>query len=127
MEIKIVKPSDLFRYETNCLNVPNGETLFKEDEKGGEMYVLLSGSVDIFVNSKLVEKASEGAILGEMGIVGNHPHSATVITTSDCRFAVIDAARFNFLVQQTPNFAIHVMRVMADRIRNIDHLMTAKG
>jgi len=126
MEVKILKLSDLFRHETNCLNVPKGETLFKEGECGEEMYVLLSGTVDIFVNHKLVEKAGDGSILGEMGLVGDQPHSATVIATSDCRLAAIGAARFNFLVQQTPNFAIHVMRVMANRIRNIDKLLEAK-
>jgi CRP-like cAMP-binding protein len=32
----------------------------------------------------------------------------------------IERHRFNFLIQQTPNFALHVMRVMADRLRKTD-------
>jgi CRP-like cAMP-binding protein len=45
------------------------------------------------------------------------PRSATVTAATDCQFLPIDAGRFQFLLQQTPNFALHVMRTMADRLR----------
>jgi CRP-like cAMP-binding protein len=32
----------------------------------------------------------------------------------------VDERRFLFLVQQTPNFAIHLMRVLSDRLRRMD-------
>jgi CRP-like cAMP-binding protein len=41
----------------------------------------------------------------------------------DCQSLAIDAKRFQFLVQQTPNFALHVMRTMADRLRRVDLLL----
>jgi hypothetical protein len=31
--------------------------------------------------------------------------------------------RFIFMVQQTPNFSIHVMKVMAERLRRMDGLL----
>jgi len=32
----------------------------------------------------------------------------------------VDETRFLFLVQQTPNFSLHVMRVLSDRLRRMD-------
>jgi CRP-like cAMP-binding protein len=46
-----------------------------------------------------------------------------VTAATDCQFLPIDAGRFQFLLQQTPNFALHVMRTMADRLRRVDLLL----
>ena len=45
------------------------------------------------------------------------PRSATAITRTDAELVPIDEKRFLFLVQQTPFFALQVMRVMAERLR----------
>jgi CRP-like cAMP-binding protein len=37
----------------------------------------------------------------------------------------IDQKRFQFLVQQTPYFAIEVMRVLVERLRRADRLVEA--
>jgi len=36
------------------------------------------------------------------------------------RLATIDRLRFHFLIQQTPHFATHVMKELADRLRHIN-------
>jgi CRP-like cAMP-binding protein len=36
------------------------------------------------------------------------------------RLVAIDERRFNFLVQQTPFFALQVMRIMSERLRAQD-------
>jgi CRP/FNR family cyclic AMP-dependent transcriptional regulator len=112
--------SDLFRHETDTLSLPEGQTLFKAGESGSMMYVLKSGSMHILVGSKVVETAEPGALIGEMALIDKGPRAATAVAHSDCELVAIDLRRFLFLVQQTPNFAIHVMHVMADRLRNID-------
>ena len=121
MEIKILNPADLFRHETSLRAVPLGEYLFKEGDRGQEMYVQMSDRAEILVKGRVVEKTAVGAILGEMALIDNSPRAATVVaTTADCRFAVIEAKRFGFMVQQTPSFALHVMHVLASRLRNVD-------
>jgi CRP/FNR family cyclic AMP-dependent transcriptional regulator len=112
--------SDLFRHETETLSLPQGQTLFKAGETGTMMYVLKSGTMDISVGNKVVEVAEPGALIGEMALIDKGPRAATAVAHSDCELVAIDLRRFLFLVQQTPNFAIHVMHVMADRLRNID-------
>ncbi|MEW5904295.1 MAG: cyclic nucleotide-binding domain-containing protein [Pseudomonadota bacterium] len=113
--------AELFRHQTDLKVLAAGETLFKEGDTPAElMYVLMSGNAEISVRGKRVEVAGEGAILGEMAMIDDAPRSATVVAQTECRVLPIERPRFNFLIQQTPNFAVHVMRVLADRLRRVD-------
>ena len=112
--------AELFRHETDLETLVAGQTLFNEGEKGGLMYVLMSGTAMILVNKRIVEIAEAGAIVGEMAMIDEAKRSATVIAKTDCKLLPIERKRFNFLIQQTPNFALHIMRVIADRLRRTD-------
>ncbi len=115
--------AELFRHETDLLTLPAGQTLFKEGEPCGLMYVLMSGTADIIVHNRVVESMEAGAMVGEMAMLDDSTRCATVIAKSDCQLLPIDKRRFNFLIQQTPHFAIHVMRVIATRLRRTDSLL----
>lgn len=87
------------------------------------MYILMSGTAEIRVHDRVMETAEAGAVLGEMAMIDDAPRSATVIAKSDCKLLPIGRERFNFLLQQTPNFALHVMKVVANRLRSADGLL----
>ncbi len=84
---------------------------------------MLDGSVDIVVGMAIVETAERGAVLGKMALIDDSPRSASAVAKTASRLAKIDRRRFQFLVQQTPNFAIHVMKVMAEQLRKMDRLL----
>jgi CRP/FNR family cyclic AMP-dependent transcriptional regulator len=111
---------DLFHKEENALSFAAGQTIFKEGDAGDAMYVVIEGHVDLLVREKLVEELGTGGVLGEMALIDAAPRSATAVAKSDCRLAPIHEKRFQFLVQQTPNFALQIMRVIADRLRRMD-------
>ncbi len=113
----------LFDQEPAQRSVKAGEHLFKAGDAGDFLYVLLSGSAEILVNDVLVENAEPGAIIGEMALIDSEPRSASVLCSSDCQFAVIDHKRFEYLVQQTPFFAVEVMRIMGQRLRRTDKML----
>jgi len=115
--------AELFRHETNLENLAAGQTLFNEGEKGELMYVLMSGTAMILVNSRLVETAETGAVVGEMSMIDEDTRSATVIAKTDCALLPIDRKRFNYLIQQTPNFALNIMRVISARLRKTDAIL----
>jgi len=118
--------AELFRFETELTAIPAGQTLFRSGENGDVMYVLLTGSANVVVGEITVERAEPGAILGELALIEPLPRSATVTAMTDCQFLPIGAKRFQFLIQQTPHFALHVMKVMADRLRRADALLLAR-
>lgn len=114
---------ELFRHQVDLQAVPAGQALFKEGERGNFMYVLMSGTAEIIVCNRVMETAVPGTIVGEMGIIDDSARSATVVAKSDCKFLPIERERFIFLVQQKPEFAMHVIRVMADRLRRTDAIL----
>lgn len=114
---------ELFSHNPNIVAVPAGQTLFNEGEEGHLMDVLSIGSAEVIVNNRVVEKLCHGSIVGEMGIVSPGPRSATVLASEDCEFVEIDEKRFRFLVQQTPYFALQIMRLMAERLRNTNQMV----
>lgn len=111
---------ELFRHQIDLQAIPAGQVLFKEGDQGNFMYVLMSGTAEIMVRNRVVETAEAGTIFGEMAIIDGSTRSATVVAKSDCKFLPIELERFNFLVQQKPEFALHVMRVLANRLRKTD-------
>lgn len=115
---------DLFRHDPNLLDLPPGATLFRAGEAGDVMYVLVSGRAQVWFNGVTLEEVKPGDILGELAVIDTAPRTATVTALTDCTFAVIDQKRFQFLVEQTPNFAVEVMRVLARRLRQCDQRLT---
>jgi CRP-like cAMP-binding protein len=86
----------------------------------GQIYVLLEGEMDIRLGDYVVETAKEGALIGEMALIDDSPRAANAVAKSACRLAQIDQRRFDFLVQQHPHFARHVMKELADRLRHMN-------
>ncbi|MFN4326365.1 MAG: Crp/Fnr family transcriptional regulator [Azonexus sp.] len=114
---------ELFSHNPSIITVPAGQPLFSEGEPGHLMYVLSIGTAEVIVNNRVVEILRHGSVVGEMGIVSPGPRSATVIATEDCEFVAIDEKRFQFLVQQTPFFALQIMRLMAERLRQTNRMV----
>jgi len=115
-----MNPADLFRHDENPATLAEGQKLFSAGEAAQDMYVLLEGSVAIRVGNQVVESAGPGALLGEMAMIEDAPRVATVVARTPCRLARIDRARFNYMIQQNPFFAVHVMRVLVERLRSMN-------
>ena len=109
----------LFTRNSDVVALKSGETLFKRGDPGECMYVVLSGSLRVEDAGVELEQLSSGGIVGELALVDQEPRSATVIAISDCVLSRIDGRRFQFLVQQTPNFSLSVMRVMSRRLKRM--------
>lgn len=84
------------------------------------MYVVKEGEVNILVNDKVIETVGPGGMVGEMALIDTHSRSATVVAKTGCQLVPINEKRFAFLIQQTPYFALQVMRVLVERLRKMD-------
>jgi CRP/FNR family transcriptional regulator, cyclic AMP receptor protein len=115
-------PAAILRGAFDSFRLSAGETLFREGDEGDRMYVILEGRLDILVGNTVVETANEGGIVGEMALIDDAPRAASVVATTLCRLVAVDRKRFHSLVQSDPAFATHVMKVLADRLRNMNRL-----
>jgi CRP/FNR family cyclic AMP-dependent transcriptional regulator len=111
--------SGLFKSAEQTEEFQAGATIFEEKSAGSLMYVVLDGEVEVRRGDKVIEVIKPGDIVGEMALIDAQHRSATAVAKSDCRLAVIDEKRFLFMVQQTPFFALHVMRILVNRLRRM--------
>jgi CRP-like cAMP-binding protein len=114
--------ANLFKHETDTTDLAAGGILFSEGDPGDCMFVLLEGAMDVVIGGETVESSSRGALLGEMALIDNSPRGATVVATEPSRLARVDERRFNFIIQQNPFFAKHVMKVLVDRLRQMNRI-----
>lgn len=111
---------NLFNQDTEAESCAAGSTLFREGDEGHDMFVVLSGSIELVVRGRMVETVEAGGIFGEMALVENRPRVATAVVKADARIVRIDERRFLFLVQQNPFFSLQVMGVIAERLRRMN-------
>jgi len=107
--------------------VPAGRMIFKAGDSPDFVYILMEGQANILVGSTIVEVAVRGTLLGEIALIDNKPRSATVVARTECKVLPIDAARFDLLLREMPEFGRFIMNAMADRMRRMnDNLRAAQ-
>ncbi|MCB1748026.1 MAG: cyclic nucleotide-binding domain-containing protein [Gammaproteobacteria bacterium] len=111
---------NLFNNEQDVTSYPERSVIFREGERGDALYVVVEGEVEIGVRGHVIDTLGPGELFGEMALIDAGPRSATATAAAGAHVARVDERRFTFLVQQTPFFALHVMRVLARRLRNMD-------
>ena len=128
-ENDIMDPAFLFRHgdAPKPISIAAGQPVFRVGDVGGVMYVLTEGSADVLIGGAIVEKASRGALFGEMGLIDQtERRSATVIAGTDCTLVPVDLETFHVLVRRTPQFATYVMRTVVGRLRRMNAQLLEK-
>lgn len=110
----------LFKDDPNYFEVKSGRSLYREDDPADVMFVLIEGTAEITIDGVLFEELSPGEIIGEMSVIDDSPHFGTVTAKTDCKFVLIDKGHFQFLVDETPGFAMEVMRILVQRLKKCD-------
>lgn len=118
----------LFRDDHNTVDVAPGELIFREGDVGTQMYIIQLGEVDILLQDQVFDSLGEGDALGEMALINpGAPRSASAIAKTACRLVTLDQRRFTFLVQETPYFAIEIMKTLAERLARMNMRAENKG
>ncbi|MBV8165275.1 MAG: cyclic nucleotide-binding domain-containing protein [Alphaproteobacteria bacterium] len=114
----------LFRHETAATTLIPGQLLFAKGEPAQQMFIVKSGELQIGEGNIVFETVRAGGILGEMAMVDDSPRSASVRAVTECELIPVDKRRFLTMLQQTPFFAVRVMRVLTRRLRAMNERMT---
>src|SRR2546423_3947340 len=113
---------------TKRRHLDKGKIVFKEGAPADSLYVVLSGSVKIFINDDtgkevVLDTKNVGQYFGEM-MLDHRPRSASILTLEDSEFAVISRDDFKTFLRKHPDAAekvilnlIHVTRGMNERTR----------
>lgn len=98
-------------------NLNKGKTLFEIGSSGSTFYIILKGSVGVWVNiPKQIEDDKKeiktiltltevkilntGSSFGELALIDKKPRAATIICREDCQFGVLDKVSFERILSE---------------------------
>ncbi len=104
---------------------PKGAVIFREHDKGGEMYIVLKGLVDINTTDgggqhKTPAEISQGGFFGEMSLLAGQVRKATAVARCDSMLMVITEDNFDALISQNPQLALRIMKGLAAHILKLN-------
>ncbi len=98
------------------------EVIFHRDDAGGQLYVILSGSVKVAIPDEeghevVVAVERDGAVFGELALFDDAPRSATVTALGETQ--VVTLAREDFLrvLERSPRATQEILRLLARTVR----------
>jgi CRP-like cAMP-binding protein len=99
-----------------------GERLIERGQKTNEVFLLLSGEAHVLnfsTSGRVVDYTSlkSGDFFGELAAVDGLPRSATVVTRTECRLAVLPASVFMELIDNYPQLNHFVLKRLARVVR----------
>jgi CRP/FNR family transcriptional regulator, cyclic AMP receptor protein len=93
--------------------------IVQEGQAGTRMYIVLEGTVAVFIGGKVVERLGPGGVFGELALVEQSPRLASVSAETDCSLQPVNRAAFHQLVETSPEFAASLLIKLAERLRNL--------
>jgi CRP-like cAMP-binding protein len=106
---------------------PDGGVVFIKGDSSEDAYLVVTGKVEIREGGRVLEAMARGEIFGEMALIDAEPRSASAVAVGATELVVIDKFAFHALVRKDPDFALAIMRMMAERLRAMLHPRASAG
>jgi CRP-like cAMP-binding protein len=105
-----------------------GKPIFEEGEVGMEMYVIQSGTVEIYKRSrrgeeKLLATLEKGDFFGEMSILEDVARTASARAKSDVELVRINQSTFDEMLRHNAEIAVRMLRKLSRRLRETTKLL----
>ncbi|HYR34849.1 MAG TPA: cyclic nucleotide-binding domain-containing protein, partial [Burkholderiales bacterium] len=102
---------------------PKNAIIVSEGDETDSLYVMLSGRARVYVSNEQGREVQlnvigAGEYFGEVTLDGG-PRSASVMAAEDCRCAVVKRGELLSIVEKQPQFALHMVRKLASRVRDL--------
>ncbi len=113
--------------------------VFFENDEGHDMYIIVSGKVEILkevIKTEKVEKTKidkkdyeqlavlqPGDFFGEMSLLNDKPRSATVRALDVVKVIVLNKNNFELILEKQPQLSLKILKTLSNRIRSLDKLL----
>ena len=110
----------------NELSFPTNHTIFTEGKEGRSLYIVVSGRVRVHLENRDLANLEQGACFGEMSLFDAEPRSASVTTLENCECLMLTQIQLYDAIDETPEIAINIIRLLSRRIRELNHKLNAR-
>jgi CRP-like cAMP-binding protein len=109
---------------SNRVEYPPGQVLFSEGDDSRDLYMLVTGAVEVIMHGQKLATVEEGgALFGEISFLLETPRTATVRTIAPSEFLVITDVES--LVETQPMLMARIAKLLAQRLREMDEKFLA--
>jgi len=102
-----------------------GETIVEQGEKSNTLFIILTGRVRVVTSDKrgrevILATLQPGDYIGEMSLIDNQEHSATVRAEVQTDVLVLGRAEFARCLPENSSMAYAIMKGLVQRLRQAD-------
>ncbi len=112
----------LIAFTGERMNYAAGQELFHQGDVGDAMFVILSGTADVLLETPAgqipVAEFKKGSFVGDIAILCDVPRTATIKAREPLTTLKISKDMFYRLVSEFPEMAIEMMRELAHRLED---------
>jgi len=107
------------------LNFPSSQFIFKEDEDSDDVYIILSGQVEVLTydyKGSLIRIATldKGCIFGEMSIFLKNKRSASIRAIENTETLKMNRKQFLEALTKIPAFTLNLMNILTTRLYSMN-------
>jgi CRP/FNR family cyclic AMP-dependent transcriptional regulator len=108
--------------------VARGETIFSVGEPGDSLYIVGSGSVELFVKDNTGAKivltvCGPGQVFGELSLLDGGARTATAVCVEPATLLVLDRDDLLAFLRRHPDAALDLLTTMGQRMRGADEML----
>jgi hypothetical protein len=108
----------------SAAHFPADAIIFREGDKSNEAYYVVSGNVEISIDTEhgphTLANLGPGEIFGEMGMINDRPRSATAKATESTMVEIVDESVFESQILQRPDRLHTYLATLFERLRKTD-------
>jgi NTE family protein len=103
------------------IELPGGETLFREGDAENGVYFVISGRLRAYVDlegePRAIGEIGRGETVGEMAVLSGEPRSATIRAVRDTVLAHATRESFEMLWKKHPELPVHMAKIIIGRLK----------
>ncbi len=104
---------------------PAGHLILDQGRKGGLLYILLSGRVEVLKDNAVLAELKKGDFFGEMSIFNAAPLSASVKAVEECEVLLLTQQQLYQAIEASPGVAVYIIRILCKRINQMNQTLSA--
>ena len=106
-------------------HIPRHTAVLHAGDSTDNIYFVLSGALKVQISDEegrevILSMLGPGELFGEMGVLDDHPRSATVLAVEPSELVVIGQADFKQCLVDNPDVSLFIMRNLTKRLRLAD-------
>lgn len=128
---KSLTPAEIDSLALHLVRAPfvKGDTITRQGAVAHWLYLIVKGVASVWVDApggrKQLATLLGGSVFGEMGMMTGEARRATVTAHTDVECYRLDKEGFRAILQERPDVATEISKVLVERQTELDHLRAA--